>query len=129
MKIPRFLLVTGLVTSFSLLYVWQQTEVFRLAYVGQKHLAKAQDLLDKNIMLRYNITQGLSLTQIGAKISNDNNFQMPASIRLVKSGYTPGVLAANKEAAQRQNFVSRIFGIKRQAEAKIITPDLIPSHR
>lgn len=118
-------MITGFITSFSLLYVWQQTEVFRMAYIGQKHLSKAQDLLDKNIMLRYNITQGLSLTHIGAKISNDNDFQMPASIRLVKSGNAAGVLAANnKEISRRQNLVSRIFGIKRQAEANIITPDL-----
>ncbi len=123
MKISRFLLITGFITSFALLYVWQQTEVFRFAYIGQKKLTKCQDLLDKNIMLRYNIARGLSLTQIGNKISSDADFQMPSRFRLVKAGYAPGLLAANKEISKQENIVSRIFGIKRQAEANIITFD------
>jgi len=108
----------GFLTLFSLLYVYQQTEIFRLAYAGQKKLVYSDELLDKNSILRYNIEKRASLVQIGNKFSGCADFQMPDSYRLVR--FTPtkrGVKILN-----RQTLASRLFGIKRQAEAKTINP-------
>jgi hypothetical protein len=54
----------GIVTLFSLLYVYQQTEILHLAYVGQKRVTAFEDLFDKNSVLRYNINKSSSLVHI-----------------------------------------------------------------
>jgi hypothetical protein len=111
-----------LITSVSLLYAYQQTEIFRLAYVGQKKQAVYQDLLDKNNFLRYNIQVNASLVNIGNRISGSSDYVMPDSYRLVRlmpsmQGARPVPQPANKE-----NLLTRILGIKRQAEAETINP-------
>ncbi|MFH1354749.1 MAG: hypothetical protein ABIH19_01170 [Candidatus Omnitrophota bacterium] len=121
MKVPKFLSIVGLVTSFSLLYVYQQTEIFRFAYLGQKSQTTLDDLLDKNQILRYNIDSNASLVCIGERVSKEAEFQMPESFELVRvttsfEGRKP------LESSRGQSLFSRIFGIKRQAEAKTINP-------
>jgi len=124
MRLSKFLSSVTIVTLFSLLYVYQQTEVFRLAYVGQKKSAYLADLLDKTNILRYNIDKKASLVEIGSKISGCADFQMPDTYRLVR--LSPGQeglrLEARQNAPLRQTVFSRIFGINRQAEAKTIEP-------
>ena len=110
------------VTFFSLLYVYQQTEIIRLAYAEQKQYAVFQGLLDKNSILRYNMEKNCSLVNIGGSVSNHSDFQMPDKYQLVrlvpsKEGVTFAQGAANKET-----LLARIFGIKRQAEARTINP-------
>lgn len=122
MRISRFFLGTALVTVFSLLYVHQQSEVFRFAYAGQKRVAVFEELLDKNSLLRYNINKSASLVHIADKVSTSGDFEMPQSYRLIKlvpvRETGPGRLAR----AGRENLLSRFFGIKREAEAKTINP-------
>jgi len=122
MRLSKFLSTTGFITLFSLLYVYQQTEIFRLAYVGQNKLTFCQDLLDKNSILRYNIEKRASLVTIGNKISESAEFQMPESYRLVRLLPTKEGLRARNQSPNRQTLLSRLFGIKRQAEAKTINP-------
>lgn len=123
MRLSRFLLIFIILTSFSLLYVHQQTEVFRLAYACQKNLGLFKDLLDKNTVLRYNIGKDASLVRIGKRISSQTDFQMPGTYRLVKLA---SVELEPRRQAQRapskQNIVASLFSIKRQAEAKTINP-------
>ncbi|MBU0709272.1 MAG: hypothetical protein KKC42_02040 [Candidatus Omnitrophica bacterium] len=121
MKLPKFLLIAGLITSFSLLYVYQQTEVFRLAYLGQNSQTALDDLLDKNHILRYNIDSNASLVRIGEKISKQADFQMPESFELVRLT-TSFEGRKGLESSRKQSLFARIFGIKRQAEAKTINP-------
>jgi len=118
MKLPKFLSVVTFITSFSLLYVYQQTEIVRFAYVGQKKSALYQDLLDKNNILRYNIKSKGSLVQIGNTISRNTDYEMPNAYKLVR--LTPSREGLNLQALNRETMLSRIFGIKRQAEAKTI---------
>lgn len=121
MRISRFLLSATFLTTLALFYVWQQTEVFRLAYTGQKSLIQCQDLLDKNTLLRYNIDTQISLTQLGDRISQDRDFQMPGTYRLVKSATSAGPLVVtlpNLKHLKQKNLVARIFGIRDEAEAK-----------
>ena len=81
-----------------------------------------QDLLDKNSVLRYNIERNASLISIGNKVSKENDFQMPDSYRLVKLSPTKEGFRINSADAARQTLISRIFGIKSQAEAETINP-------
>ncbi len=122
MKFSNFLLVLVFVTIFSLLYVYQQTEIFRLAYDGQNKLSKVEDLLDKNTILRYNIARNASLIRIGNKVSNGTDFQMPDGYRLVKLSQPLEGLAVSQYVPKKETMVARIFGIKRQAEARTINP-------
>lgn len=122
MKLSKFLSITVFITIFSLLYVYQQTEIFRFAYTGQKKQAFFEDLLDKNCVLRYNIEKNASLVCIGDKISGYADFQMPDSYQLVR--LFPSTEGGNikRRPSGKPALISRIFGIKRQAEAKTVNP-------
>lgn len=122
MKLPKFLSIVGFVTFFCLLYVYQQTEVFRLAYLGQKKMAALEDLLDKNSRLRYNINKSTSLVCISNKFLDIADFQMPETFRLVRLEPFPGGEERNMQRLKKENIVFRLFGIKREAQAKTINP-------
>jgi hypothetical protein len=123
MKLSRFLIIVSLVTSFSLLYVYQQSEIFRLAYAGQKRVTRFEDLLDKNVVLKYNIAKNVSLTRIGSKVSADQNFQMPDSYKLLRIAHPINGLKVTRYIPKKETLLSRLFGVKRQAEAKTIKPE------
>jgi hypothetical protein len=122
MKLSKFLSIITCVTLFALFYVWQQTEIFRLAYVGQKNQVAFQDLLDKNTILRYNISRNVSLVRIGNRVSQGMVFQMPDTYRVVRLIYPKENLRFAKQVTKRESIAFRLFGIKRQAEAKTINP-------
>jgi hypothetical protein len=122
MKLHKFLSIISFITCLSLLYVHQQTEIFRLAYAGQKKLALYQDLLDKNSFLRYNVKRNASLVQISRKISRLADFQMPDTYRFVRLTSSREGLKLTKESVPKETLLSRIFGIKRRAEAKTLNP-------
>lgn len=121
MRLPKFLSSLVFITLFALLYVYQQTEIFHLAYTGQKNTACFKDLLDKNAILRYNIQRNASLIRVGTKFSEFVDFQMPDAYRLVRLTIPKEGLRLSARSPKRENIVSRIFEIKRQAEAKTIS--------
>ena len=125
MKLPKFLFAAGCITLFALLYVYQQSEIFRLAYLGQKKITYSQDLLDINTVLRYNISKNASLVRIGDKISSNADFQMPNTYRLVKLSRPLNGLRVSQYVPKKETLIARIFGIKREAQAKTINP-LVP---
>lgn len=121
MRLSKFLSLVTTITLFSLLYVYQQTEIVRLAYAAQKKQVFCQDLLDKNSFLRYNIQRNASLVQLGSRISKNTDFQMPDNYRLVRLAPSAGTLKSREQPqAAGQTLLSRLFGIKRQAEAETI---------
>ncbi len=122
MKLPKFLISVVFITTFALFYVWQQSEIFRLAYIGQKKINLAENLLDKNVVLRYNIARNASLVRIGNKVGSTKEFEMPASFRLVKLSQPLVALRVNQYAPKKETLLARIFGIKRQAVAGIVNP-------
>lgn len=122
MKLSKFLVTISSITLISLLYVYQQTEILRMAYVGEKRMTVFEDLLDKNSILRYNIGKSASLVQIGNRFSGSADYEMPATYRLVRLVPRDRALRAGKETYKRENLLSRLFGIKQQAEAKTINP-------
>ncbi len=121
MRLNRFFGVLVTATILSLLYVCQQTEILRLAYEGQKHYARFQDLLDENSSLRYNLTKNTSVTNMAGLITGDNEFKMPDNYCLVKVNAPESAARYAKRGASRgETMVSRVFGMKRQAQAKTI---------
>ena len=121
MRLTKFLSLAFLATSISLLYVWQQTKAVSLAYEGQRKLARFQELLDENSVMRYNLKKNTSLVKLGSRISREGEFEMPNSYCLVKlSKPAEGVKFAKNSASRVLTFASRIFGVKRQAEAKTV---------
>jgi len=120
MRLSKFLSIISLATFISCLYIYQQTEILRLAYVGQKKRVAFEDLLDKNSFLRYNLEKGISLVRIGDRVSKVADFQMPDTYRLVRLASAQENLKLKTQGPNRKNIVARLFGIKRQAEAKTI---------
>jgi hypothetical protein len=131
MKLSRFLVIAVVVTSFSVMYVWQQTEIIRLAYTGQKSLCQFQDLLDNNSVLRYNLKRKTSLINIGYRVEGSKDFQMPESYCLVKvDAQKENFGLASRLQSKGENVFARLFGIKMQAQAQTIDPGSgIPTNR
>ena len=103
------------------MYVWQQTEVFHLAYTGQKQLVKFEELLDENSSLRYNLTRKTSLTRMGTRVAANTEFRMPDNYCLVKVPLSGKEFkAANGRLPRKETLFARMFGIKRQAEARTV---------
>jgi hypothetical protein len=119
MRLPKILLVIFSITVISLFYVHQQTEVFRLAYIGQKKAVLFHELLDKNNCLRYNIEKSASLVRLGNKVISEKDFQMPDSYRLV-SLETTGRGFTQTALSKEEGLILRIFSVKTEAEAKTI---------
>ena len=123
MKLPKFLVIVCFLTLFSLLYVHQQTEIFRFAYLGDKQNTLCQDLLDKNALLRYNIDTSASVIRLGSKISAEAGYEMPYSYELVRLSNPQDLMEAQQEKmSKKQSILVRFFSVKRQAEAKTINP-------
>lgn len=122
MKLTKFLSAVVFLTSFSVLYVYQQSEIFRLAYLGQKKQAVFTELLDKNTALRYNINKSSSLVNIGNRINETSDFQMPDNYRFVKFISSKEGLRLADQNQNREGLLARIFSLKREAQAKTINP-------
>ena len=123
MTLPRFLVTVLLLTCLCLVYVWQQTTIYSLAYDGQKKVACFQELLDENSVLRYNLKKDTSLVRLGAKISHAGDFQMPNSyclVRLTRPEQATNIAVGPGPA--RQSFLSRLLGARREALGKTISP-------
>lgn len=110
------------VTFFSLFYVYQQTEILKFAYTEQKQKVIFQELLDKNSILRYNIEKSCSLVNIGSSVANRADFQMPDRYQLVRLVPSQEGLTFTGSLPNKETLLSRVFGMKRQAEARTINP-------
>jgi len=117
MRQNKFLSLIIFVTFFSILYVYQQSEIVRLAYAEQKQNLVFQELLDKNSVLRYNIEKSCSLVNIGTALLSNSDFQMPDKYQLVKLVPSSTGLTLAQHTANNETLFSRIFGVKRQAVA------------
>lgn len=123
MRTLRFLAISVFITFVCLIYVYQQTEIYRLGYINQKKLIAFQDLLDKNSILRYNMEKRTSLIDVTSRFNNDKELQMPQDYRLVRlSSQQLDSGSARSKGLKQENIFVRIFGLKRQAEAKTINP-------
>ena len=122
MKMSKFLSVTVFVTSFCVLYVYQQSEIFRLAYLGSKKQNTYNELFDKNTALSYNIKKSSSLVNIGTRINGTSDFQMPDNYRFVKVVASKDELKSVNQNQAKAGLLAGIFSLKREAQAKTINP-------
>lgn len=122
MRLSKFLIIIVFITCLCLLYVYQQTEIFRLAYTGQKKNTRLDELLDKNAILRYNINSNSSVVNLADKLSANADFQIPENYRLVRVVFSKASLKLRETPKGKPALLSRIFSIKRQAEAETINP-------
>lgn len=90
--------------------------------MAQKRQAMFQELLDKNTLLRYNIESNASLVRIGSRLSQNQDYEIPANYQLVKLSYPLENLKVNMRAPKKENLIARIFSIKREAQAKTVNP-------
>lgn len=122
MRLNKFLSMVISITFVSLFYVYQQSEIVRLAYSEQKQHSVFQELLDKNSILRYNIEKNCSLVSIGKSVSDHSDFQMPDRYQLVRLVPTKEGMTLVEQSSNKETLLSRIFGIRGQAEARTINP-------
>jgi len=122
MRLNKFLSLIISVTLFSVFYVYQQSEIIRLAYAEQKQHMVFQELLDKNSLLRYSIEKNCSLVNIGSTLSSRSDFQMPEKYQLVRLVPTKAVVTFTQGYGTKETLLSRIFSPNRQAEARSINP-------
>lgn len=122
MRLSKIIFMVTAVTCLSMLYVFQQTEIFRVAYIGQKKNSAFRDCLDKNTLLRYNINKNTSLVYINSRVSEHADLHMPESYRVVKLSRPASnlKLVSRTRPSGLKNIAISLFGIKRQAEAKTI---------
>ncbi len=120
--VNKFLSLACILTLFSLLYVYQQTEVFRLAYTGQKKQTACQNVANKNSLLKYNIEKKTSLVHLGNKISESSEFQMPDTCRYVRIPAPRERQVSQPQAFIRESVFGRLFDIRREAEARTLNP-------
>jgi hypothetical protein len=97
-----------------------KSEIFRLGYLIDKRQEKFQELLDNNALLRYNVQKSASLIHLSAQLSGCADFQMPDTYRLVKVMYPASSPQLTGRFNQKENIFARIFGVKREAQAKTI---------
>lgn len=116
MKFHKIILIIVCVTVFSVVYVYQQTQIFCLAYTGEKKQETYQDLLDKNNLLRYNVNVITSVSSIGPKVMKGSEFEMPIKTAVVKLGTPKKAISVKSRLAG----LIDIFSLK--AEAKTNTP-------
>ena len=127
MKTTRCLCVMGLVTVFSLLYVFQQTEVVKLGYritAEEKRLEAAQDR-------RTSLEFTLSTLQSPVSIEENfmvpsGSFEMPRAFRLVRieepadtTAAALNVATSSRSTGWRRFALSALFSA-RQAEARTV---------
>lgn len=108
------------ITFISLIYVYQQNEIFYLAYSGGKRQAVLSDLLDANNILRYNINKCSSLTYLDEKILRKLDFELPAPGQLVKLEVGRNNANLNSGLNKRTNLIFSFFSGGRQAQAQTL---------
>ncbi|MDD4909884.1 MAG: hypothetical protein PHR44_04305 [Candidatus Omnitrophica bacterium] len=118
--VKRFLICAVITTTTALLYVYQHTEIFKLAYLAQKRSARYQELLDKNTHLRYNNRCVSSLSNIGSRMMNEREFEIPVSEQMVRVNLPGSKEGSLQEARARTSLLSLLNIRLRQAEAKTI---------
>ena len=117
MKVSKFLWYAYFLTLLMLVYVWQQSEIFRLGYVIDKRQQVFQEVLDKNTLLRYTVQKDASLIRITNTLSRYSDLQMPDSFRLVRMHAPSARTRLSGEPLQKESILARLLGVRSEAQA------------
>lgn len=78
MRLKYFIICLMALTTLSLVYTWQQTEIIKLAYLENNKNNVCKELLDRNQYLRYNLISQKSALNLGNKfLDGAANFEIP----------------------------------------------------
>jgi hypothetical protein len=120
MRLTKILVILFSITLIALIYIFQQTEIFQLAYAASKQEMRLKELLDKNNLLRYNINTISSLSYLESSLLSKADFQLPAQAQMVKLQTPPKeriTVARAGAKGRKRNLVFNFFNIVPQAEA------------
>jgi hypothetical protein len=130
MKISRIVNIILLITCCSVFYVWQQTQIVKLSYKKQEKLKLCHQLLDRNMLLRYNLLSLASSENLTKNLQSfDDSYEIPhfsqvvdlrdrdARSKLELTSLSRGQ-AQEYEKKNRQNIFLSLFSPKSQAEAQ-----------
>ncbi|MFZ5799868.1 MAG: hypothetical protein ACOY3D_00595 [Candidatus Omnitrophota bacterium] len=127
MRLFKFLLLVGLLTTIALIYVQLQVEIYEYAYQGKRKENALKELLDRQHHLMYNINNLESVQHIGSRLLSQKEYNLQfagkeqvvkisAPLQLAKEMYP----AENILGGRRPGFLANLFTLKSQAEAKPI---------
>ena len=122
MRLLKILSVISFITFMALVYVYQQTQIFYLAYQSDKKQAQLQDALETNNILRYNIGVFSSLPYLDKNLlAKYSDFEIPNEQRLVRLNIKQGKTSSSRVLEKRSNLFSKFFNvIIKQAEARTL---------
>ena len=122
MRLRRFSLLIFFITFMSLVCVYQQKQIFYLAYQGDRKQTKLQELLDRNNVLRYNLNVYSSLPYLDKRLFvKSADFEIPQVQRLVKLDFTQTKTRMTRNPEKNKNLFTNLFNIiTKQAEARPI---------
>jgi len=135
MKILRFFIFMVIITSLSLVYVFQQTEIIKLAYQTDRKSSLYQELSNENIILKYDLDTLNSLSHLGKTlVAKEAKFELPNGSQLATLELPYGLSGLRPlRQTKRKALTLSLFNLKslwlsdiaedlasRQAEAKTI---------
>lgn len=124
MKTSKIICLILLITMISVAYVWQQTEIVKLAYNKDKRAKFHRELSDKNMALSYNVLMRESSVSLNKSLDIfDKDYEMPhfsqiVDLRNSKSQNGLGLFSKETPQLNKSNFFLSLFSLKSQAEAQ-----------
>ena len=84
MRLKYFIICLMALTTLSLVYTWQQSEIIKLAYLENNKNKACKELLDRNQYLRYNLISQKSALNLGNKLLDGAaNFEIPQPSQVI----------------------------------------------
>ena len=124
MRLLKFIKTMVVLTSFALIYIHLQMQIFDLAYQGKNKEKEIRKLIDDNGNVTYNILKLKSSNNLGEKLLGEQSqLQFLDNSRVVKlempkSAQEPNTVALSATPEKKTYFWANLFTLKSQAEAK-----------
>ncbi|MCX7928003.1 MAG: hypothetical protein N2606_07760 [Candidatus Omnitrophica bacterium] len=119
-RLSQFFKVVTLLTTVAVLYVWQQTEIIKLAYDNHKNTNRFQELLDENSWLRYNLKKNASVVSLGNKGFAQEDFSMPSSYCVVTVNGKRTEASLYGKRLKNKTLFAGLLNLGKEAQAKTI---------
>ena len=124
MKLLRFIKLMAVLTTFALVYIHMQMQIFDLAYQGKNKEKEIRKLIDDNGNVTYNILKLKSSNNLGEKLLGEqsqlqflDNTQI-VEIQIPRIMDEESTLVMSTTPEKKSNFLDKLFTLKSQAEAK-----------
>jgi hypothetical protein len=119
MNLKKTLKILVFLLPLALIYVWQGTQVFKLAYQMENKVCVYKELLEKNSILRYNIDVKISSQEMGQGfLAKDKDLKIADSVFIVKAKNNTQEPNSIYSKLERENHLLRFFNPPAEAESK-----------